>query len=361
MKKTAATVFSYLAIYVLLVTPAPAISQNLIPDKTVEISAVPGLKFDVTRMTAEPGSVLEIVLSNNDDMVHNLLVVTPGDRELVIQQASRLGADAAASNYTPDTPEVLAAIPVISSGAEGRITFRVPDEEGIYPYVCTIPGHGQLMYGVIYVTNNPDDLPPLAEDPNVPPDNELNLALAESPHPYPMVMPQMHRLFMPDASPASIAVGMEHGQSYVWDAGFSYLRYAWSGGYIDASEQWDRTSAEFAEIVGNIYYRNEIGFPFRTGSPGTIPEPDFKGYRMIDGYPEFIYRMGDVTVNELITPLEGGGFQIHYSLENVTSTIWYEVQQSDRERITSSDGGWDGNVLALTPDQAESFTLTIRP
>lgn len=337
-------------------------SQNLTPDKTVEISAVPGLRYDIKRITAEPGSVLEIVLSNDDDMMHNLLVVSPGTRERIVQMALQLGAQGQQMHYRPNSPNVLAGTAVIEAGEEARIIFRVPDDEGVYPYVCTFPGHGQLMYGALYVTTAPDDLPPVAEDPNLPQVNEFETAVNNSPHPYPMVMPRMNRIFMPNASPASIAVGMEYDQSYVWDAGYGYLRYAWSGGYIDAAEQFDRTSAEFAEVIGEIFYRNDVGFPFRTGSPENVPQFEFKGYRMmINGYPQFHYEMDGISVYELITPMAEGGLQITFSLENVDTTIFYEVSPENRRHVTFSDGGWNGSTLTLTPEQAATFTVTIRP
>lgn len=215
------------------------------------------------------------------------------------------------------------------------------------------------MYGAIYATNNPDDLPPIDEDLNIPEPVRNQIAASNAMHPYGTEMPTMNRLFMPESSPASIAVGMEKGQSYNWDAGYSFLRYAWDGGYIDASEQWEAKAHEVAEIEGNIYYRNTTGFPFRIGRQDSIPKPEFKGYRLIDGYPQFMYKMGNILVYELIVPAGStSGFEIKYMLENVNQPIWYVLSNNDVQ-VRVSKGTIKENMVKLTAKQATEFSISI--
>lgn len=350
-----------LFISTLMILPSNAFAQNSTSvDRTIELKAVAGLKYDEVRLVVEPGAVVRINLENADEMMHNLLVVNPGTRIDVVKQAESMGEEGMKKGYVPDSPNVLVSTPLLNPGEEASIIFQVPEEEGVYPYVCTYPAHGMVMYGAIYVTSNPEELPRIDEDPNIPEPVRNEMAASNSMHPYPMEMPTITRLFMPESSPAAIAVGMEKDQSYTWDAGYGFLRYAWDGGYIDASDQWDAKAHETAKVMGDIYYRNTTGFPFRVASRESVPKPDFQGYKMIDGYPQFRYKMGDITVHELILPADKTpGFQIRYTLENVDETIWYLLSDNDDVRVDFSKGELEKEGIRLTPEEAEKFTISI--
>lgn len=349
---------------ILLISSTRTHAQNSSPDQVIELKAIPGLRYDKLQLVVKPGSTIKIVLQNIDQMTHNMLIVKPGAREKVVVQAEALGDQGLENNFIPQSPDILAAIPLLDPDEQASIIFKVPDEEGAYPYVCTYPAHGQIMYGVMHVTNSPDRLPPVEEDPGVPEIIRKERWTASGKfHPYPMEMPQVTRLFMPDASPAAIAVGMEGNQSYCWDAGVCYLRYAWQGGYIDASEQWDAKAQELAQIKGEIYHKNKAGFPFRIARKDSIPKPKFRGYKLVDDYPQFIYEMGNIKVRELILPAKTGtGLKIEYRLENLRQPVWYVQNQEDAIRVEASKGEWEEhNMLKLTPEQAKDFTISIYP
>jgi azurin len=362
MKKCSLFLLVNLLLSSFLITTVPDVraqGPNSV-DKTIDLKAVAGLKFSKVRFTVEPGSTIRITLENVDEMMHNMLIVKPGTRPEVVEQAEAMGEQGLINQYVPNTSDVLVYTPLLKPDEKASVIFEVPDEEAIYPYVCTYPAHGFVMYGAIYATNNTEELPPLDEDPNIPEPVRNELAASLSMHPYPRGMPTLTRLFMPESSPAAIAVGMEKDQSYNWDAGYSHLRYVWSGGYIDPSKQWDAKSHEVAEIVGEIYYRNTAGFPFRIAQKDSIPKPQFKGYRLFDGYPRFKYQMGNITVRELILPAETTpGFKIQYNLENVDEPVWYELSDNSNVEVTVSKGKLNGNMIALTPDQAREFTISI--
>src|SRR5690606_26647507 len=128
---------------------------------------ISGLQYDVVRFVVKPGETVNITLINTDEMAHNLLITQPGQREAVVDLAAAMEDEGPAKGYIPATDKVLAAIPVLKPGEQQTVQFKAPDQEGIFPYVCTYPGHGLVMYGAIYVTNS--QLPPLETDPNVPP------------------------------------------------------------------------------------------------------------------------------------------------------------------------------------------------
>jgi hypothetical protein len=257
---------------------------------------------------------------------------------------------------------------VLEPGQKQTIQFTVPDTEAIYPYVCTYPGHGYVMYGAMYVTTKP--LPPLTYDENVSPNKKLRTTPTThdtqgavhttSPHPYPVTLPALYRTFMPDCSPAAIAVGLPGDVSYCWDAATCRLRYAWTGGFVDNTERWKTKKEEFTQVVGNIYYRDAAGFPFRIGKADALPEVQYKGYQLIDRYPQFMYTIDHVMVKELIKPAENAnGLIREFTVSNVKKPIYFMVAGADSLTITFSAGKFQHGVLKLSPKEARNFKVTI--
>lgn len=140
-------------------TLAPAAKrQTTIPvvwngsvDRTVTIRTAPGMRFDLTEVTVQPGERIRLVLENPDDMLHNLVVVVPGAADRVVEAAMNLGLSGQARNYVPDSPDVLYHTALLQPGTQEAIYFQVPSKPGEYPYVCTFPGHGITMRGVLRV------------------------------------------------------------------------------------------------------------------------------------------------------------------------------------------------------------------
>ncbi|NIP96765.1 MAG: hypothetical protein GWO24_26345 [Akkermansiaceae bacterium] len=93
------------------------------------------------------------MLTNNDPdgLMHNLAVVKPGTRQEVITAALQLGPTAIEQNFVPDIPAVLAATPQVAPGRRFTLYLTAPTQPGDYPYVCTYPGHGQVMFGTLKV------------------------------------------------------------------------------------------------------------------------------------------------------------------------------------------------------------------
>src|SRR6267378_2874916 len=134
---------------------------------TISLKAVSGLQYDQVRFRVRRGSAVKIVFTNTDEMSHNLVITRPGAREEVVKAALDLGDKGLALNYIPGSSNVLWSIPVVDPGQTKSITFTAPTMDGVYPYVCTFPGHGFVMYGAMYVTDK--DMPPIEEDSNIPP------------------------------------------------------------------------------------------------------------------------------------------------------------------------------------------------
>lgn len=297
-------------------------------------------------------------------MEHNLVVTRPNSRLRVVEFALALGAKGPTQHHVPVMDEVLAHTVSVEPGNADSLTVTLA--EGAYPFVCTYPGHGYVMYGVIYATNEPKRLPAPEQDLNIPNPTRTAEALHQlhqptlSGHPYTLKLPAVYRTFMPDCGPAAIAVGLpgpEGGQSYVFDAGQCRLRYAWSGGFVDNSEQWDGKGQRLTKVVGEIYFRDTGSFPWRVGNAAS--QPQFKGYRLVNRYPEFRYVVNGVDVRELIRPLASGrGLVRTFTLSPTNQSITFVASTQPGIRLTPSVGRLQNGEVRL-PLGTRQFTLTV--
>lgn len=324
------------------------------------LQAVSGLQYDQVRLKAPPASWIELTLINVDEMAHNWIMTKPGSREEVVDLSLEM-AKQGSTDYIPESDKVLQSIPLLSPEERYTISFQAPEQEGIYPYVCTYPGHGAIMYGALYITNN--QLPPLAKDENVPPSrrDDTSATAKQTPkHPYPDILPAMYRTFMPDCGPAGIAVGLLGDISYCWDAGQCRLRYAWKGGFLDLEENWSGKGKELAEIVGIVFYRDSTEFPFRIGEENEIPQVKFLGYEMKNRYPTFKYRLNGVEVTERIVPtFEKPGIKRMFTFSGLNQPLWFVKDESD-VLVYANQGRWEDEYhLRLSPEEAQEFTITI--
>ena len=121
---------------------------------SLEIGVLGGqMRFDRDSHRVKTGKNVELIFKNNDTLplMHNLLLVKPGTRIEVVNDAIAMGAEGMANNYVPDNPNVLAATPLIQIGNSYSLYFKAPEKPGDYEYVCTYPGHGLIMWGTLFV------------------------------------------------------------------------------------------------------------------------------------------------------------------------------------------------------------------
>jgi azurin len=121
------------------------------PDHTITIGTKPGLKYDLEIFEVKTGSKVQITFNNNDDMLHNLVVVLPNTAVQVGEEAINLGLDGSQKQYIPDTEKVLYHTNLLQPETSESIFFEAPDKEGEYIYVCTFPGHAYVMQGIMKV------------------------------------------------------------------------------------------------------------------------------------------------------------------------------------------------------------------
>jgi putative heme-binding domain-containing protein len=62
-----------------------------------------------------------------------------------------------ARGYVPNSPQVLLASRLPPPRDSQRLRYTAPAQPGVYPYVCTYPGHWRRMYGALYVVADLDE------------------------------------------------------------------------------------------------------------------------------------------------------------------------------------------------------------
>ncbi|MFP6874465.1 MAG: PA14 domain-containing protein [Verrucomicrobiales bacterium] len=133
------------------------------PDRVIEITTLKGqMKYNKPTFSVYPGKKIKLVLLNGDDMHHNLVITKPGKGNdfKVAQEAWKLGADGFAESWIPQHPDLLFASNMANPQSTATLYFTAPKKTGKYPYVCTLPGHAQVMRGTMLVTR---EINPLSE------------------------------------------------------------------------------------------------------------------------------------------------------------------------------------------------------
>jgi len=147
MKTTLAKFFTVLALIFL---------SSLATGKQLEITGNDTMQFDTAKLETTVGQETTLVFKNvgtlpKTAMGHNFVLLKPGTDLATFGNAA---LSAAANEYIPTDPalaeKVVAHTKVLGPGESESITFTIT-EPGIYPYICSFPGHWAIMKGVLHV------------------------------------------------------------------------------------------------------------------------------------------------------------------------------------------------------------------
>ncbi len=180
-------------------------------------------------------------------------------------------------------------------------------------------------------------------------------------HPYQAIAPYLYRIFMEDAGPAAIAVSLPNDLSYCWDAGACRLRYAWSGGFVDNTRIWKGHADVNAKIIGSVFYRDNTSYPILIGKPEGEPVIEFRGYSLVNKYPEFHYTINGIDVFELILPREDGkGLIRKFRIPEANDNVWFSSSSGSASIVYEvSAGTWINGKLKLSTEQAKDFSINM--
>jgi len=117
------------------------------------------MSFAKDRIVVKAGKPVELILENTDVMPHNLVITLPGSMETIgkLAEAQATQPGAAERQYVPASRSVLHATKLLQPRQTQRLSFTAPAKPGVYPFVCTYPGHWNRMHGAMYVVEDLDE------------------------------------------------------------------------------------------------------------------------------------------------------------------------------------------------------------
>ena len=134
------------------ITPGGVIADNADLTELRVNTVTEKMKYDVTELSVKAGKNVKLTFVNPDYTPHNLVIVKPGTGTAVGNLALVMGAEGFAKQFLPESDDILHSTNMLNRGESAVLEFTAPTQPGDYEYVCTFPGHTQLMRGVLKVT-----------------------------------------------------------------------------------------------------------------------------------------------------------------------------------------------------------------
>jgi putative heme-binding domain-containing protein len=130
-------------------------SQPIEGARTLNVSAGRNLTFAPRRLQAKAGEPLRLVFENPDAVPHNWVLVKPGRLAGIGELCNRMvgTADALVRQYVPESDDVLVYSNLTQPQKSAAVFFKAPEKSGVYPFLCTFPGHWMVMNGELEVVN----------------------------------------------------------------------------------------------------------------------------------------------------------------------------------------------------------------
>jgi azurin len=110
------------------------------------------LTFKPAELSCPTGARVRLTFRHTGKYVsfqHNWLLILPGSFDAVTREAEAAGEG---RGWLPTGDRrILAATALCGKGQIATIEFVAP-APGDYPFICSVPGHAQSMWGVLHVT-----------------------------------------------------------------------------------------------------------------------------------------------------------------------------------------------------------------
>lgn len=122
--------------------------------QTITIKTIPErLLYDVREFKVKAGQPVKLIFENPDVTPHNLLIVQPGAADEVGMAGNEMAktTDGFAKGFIPDSPKILHKTKLLPQNEREILRFKAPEKPGVYPYICTFPGHWLVMKGEMIV------------------------------------------------------------------------------------------------------------------------------------------------------------------------------------------------------------------
>lgn len=134
--------------------PAPAPAAE-VAEITIKPDTANPLAYDLKEFVVKAGQKVKLTFNNTHPAVpqpHNVVIGTAGSKDKLMGLAMQMATapDGMAKGFIPDAPEILFHTKLLQPNQSETIEFTAP-AAGDYPYLCTFPGHGAIMNGVMKV------------------------------------------------------------------------------------------------------------------------------------------------------------------------------------------------------------------
>ena len=108
------------------------------------------MKYDIESITVKEGTWVRINLENkgiDNAMMHNIVFISYGTRKEVASEAVKIWPS---QNFVTNKKNIIACSDVAKPGESIVLEFKAPDI-GNYEFLCTYPGHAEIMRGYFFV------------------------------------------------------------------------------------------------------------------------------------------------------------------------------------------------------------------
>ena len=134
--------------------PAAAASAD-VAEVTIKPDLSNPLAYDTKEFKVKAGQKVKLTFNNTHPAVpqpHNIVIAKAGAKDKLLGLAMQMAAapDGMAKGFIPDSPDILFHTKLLQPNTTETLEFTAP-AAGDYPYLCTFPGHGILMNGVMKV------------------------------------------------------------------------------------------------------------------------------------------------------------------------------------------------------------------
>jgi len=171
--------------------------------------------------------------------------------------------------------------------------------------------------------------------------------------------PVVFRTFIADSSTRSIAVGLPSGVNYVFDAEQCRVRFAWSGEFLDVTKVWTGRGGGRAAALGKKFFTAPEGHPLRVGNPDVEPTVKFRGYRLVNKFPEFDFEVNGVPVRQRVRKATAeDSLDWEFELGETRETIWLLTPKGMITTFASRIGESEKGRLRLAPG-TRRFTVMV--
>lgn len=133
-------------------TPATTGSEDM---ATLTITGNDLMQFNKETLTAKAGEKVKLTLTHvgkldKQVMGHNVVILT---QDANPEDFAAAAATARENDYIPAdmTDKIIAHTQMIGGGQSTSVEFTAPTEPGTYEFLCSFPGHFQMMRGKFIV------------------------------------------------------------------------------------------------------------------------------------------------------------------------------------------------------------------